>query len=265
MGIRDELRGKVPAEKLAKVPKRFDIIGDIAVLSIPEELDKYKEDIAFAIIDIRRNVKTVLNKVSKLEGNHRVAELEIVLGQSTLTTYKEDGFTYKMDLKKAFFNSRLGFERKRVTSFIKPGEDVLIPFSGVGPFAIPAAAAGSNVLAVEINTEACKLFRENCEINGVSGKVHIINGDANSIPNMIGKNFERAIIPTPYGMDPFLERIAGFVKEGGYLHFYTFKAKEQIPELIEDYKSMGFDVESYRRCGNVAPAISRWVFDIRKR
>ena len=265
MSLGEELTGMIPQEQLQKVPRRFDIIGDIAVLSIPQELDEYKEEIAYAITNMMGNVKTVLNKVSTLEGEHRVAEPETIAGQGTVTTHRENGFAYRMDLKKAFFNPRLAFERRRVASCVKPGEDVLVPFSGVGPFAIPVAAAGANVLAVEINTEACRLFRENCGLNRVAGQVRIINGDASSIPGMVRKEFDRAIIPTPYGMDHFLESTAGLVKKGGYLHFYTFKAKEQISGLVEDYMNMGYDVDFHRRCGNVAPGISRWVFDLKKR
>jgi tRNA (guanine37-N1)-methyltransferase len=77
--------------------------------------------------------------------------------------------------------------------------------------------------------------------------------------------FDRAIVPTPYGMDHFLERISKLVKKGGYIHFYTFKAESQIPKLIEDYEIMGLEVELYRRTGNVAPGISRWVFDLIKK
>jgi len=66
--------------------------------------------------------------------------------------------------------------------------------------------------------------------------------------------FDRAIVPTPYGMDHFLERISKLVKKGGYIHFYTFKAESQIPGRIDEYKRMGLEVEFYRRAGNVARA-----------
>jgi len=36
-------------------------------------------------------------------------------------------------------------------------------------------------------------------------------------------------------------------------------------ELIEKYRKMGLKVEFYRRTGNVAPGVSRWVFDLIKK
>ncbi|MEZ5335646.1 MAG: class I SAM-dependent methyltransferase family protein [Methanolobus sp.] len=240
------------------------MIGDIAVVSIPDELVNYKEDIASTIMGKMQNIKHVLNKVSKLEGNKRVADFEIIAGNSTETIHKEFGFSYKIDLRQSFFNGRLSYERKRVASLIKSEESVLVPFSGVGPFAIPAAASATCLVAVEMNGAACNSFTKNCKINKLEDKIHIINADANSIPNLLKTEFDRAIIPTPYGMDHFLGTISPLVKNGGFIHFYTFKPKEDIPELIEKYEDMGFEVLFYRRCGNVAPGISRWVFDLKK-
>ncbi|WMW26344.1 class I SAM-dependent methyltransferase family protein [Methanolobus sediminis] len=263
MSLKDELKGKISEKGLEKLPNRFDIVGDIAVVSIPDELESYKEDIACAITGRMQNIKNVLNKVSKLEGNRRVAGFEIIAGNSTETIHKEFGFSYKIDLRQSFFNGRLSYERKRVASLIKPEENILVPFSGVGPFAIPAAASAASVVAVEMNRAACKSFITNRRLNGLEDKIHIINADANSIPNLLKTEFDRAIIPTPYGMDHFLETISPLVKKGGFIHFYTFKPKEKIPELIKRYESMGFEVLFHRRCGNVAPGISRWVFDLK--
>lgn len=264
MSLKDELKRTIPKEELDKLPNRFDIIGDIAVVSVPDELKRYNADIACAIMEMMQNIRTVLNKVSKLEGNRRVADFEIIMGNATETIHREFGFSYRIDLKKSFFNARLSYERKRVASLVNLGENMLVPFSGVGPFAIPAAEAGAKVVAVEINSDACKSFTENCQLNKVQDNVQVINADANSLPNMLNIEFDRAIIPTPYDMDHFLESISSLVRTGGYIHFYTFKPKEEIPGLIDEYERMGFDVLFHRRCGNVAPGISRWVFDLKK-
>ncbi len=264
MSLKEELEGRIPEEELDKLPNRFDVIGDIAIVSVPESMERYNADIALAIMDRMQSIKVVLNKVSKLDGDRRVADLEIIAGDRTETIHREFGFAYRIDLKQAFFNGRLSFERKRIASLVKTGEDVLVPFSGVGPFAIPASAAGARVVAVEMNSDACKAFVQNCRLNKVEGNVQIINADANCIPKMLKMEFDRAIIPTPYGMDHFLQSISSLVKTGGYVHFYTFKPKEQIPGLIDEYENMGFEVQFHRRCGNVAPGISRWVFDLKK-
>ncbi|WP_410808104.1 hypothetical protein [Methanohalobium sp.] len=65
-------------------------------------------------------------------------------------------------------------------------------------------------------------------------------------------------------MDYILANISGFVKNEGFIHFYTFKPQSEIPELIEKLITMGLKVDYYRRCGNVAPGVSRWGLDLKK-
>lgn len=307
------MKGSIEDSLIHMIPKRFDYVGDVAVISIPSELAAYKEIIASKLFSMRGNTKAVLNKISKLEGEHRTADFELLLGKSTETVHRENGYIYKVDVKKVFFNPRLYSERKRVASKVIQDEYIIIPFAGVGPFVLPAAGKGAHVYAVEINPEACTCLKENIKINRLEDKITVLQADfekfcRNRVPflpstdssqqaarkdensalsmnpsiNMpicaesvinseafklkIPQNgFDRAIVPTPYGMDHFLDEVSRLVRKEGYIHFYTFKAESQIPELIEKYKKKGFIVEFYKRCGNVAPGISRWVFDLIKK
>jgi tRNA (guanine37-N1)-methyltransferase len=264
------MKGVVEEPLLHLVPKRFDYVGDVAVISIPSELEAYKEAIASKLFLMRGNTRAVLNKISKLEGEHRVAEFELLLGESTVAFHRENGYTYKLDLEKVFFNPRLYSERGRVTSKITPGEYVLVPFAGVGPFVLPAAGRGAKVYAVEINPDACACLIENIRMNRLERQVTVIQGDFENITKIENyqlpeNGFDRAIVPTPYGMDHSLGKVSRLVRTSGYIHFYTFKAESQIPYLIEDYEKMGLEVEFFRRSGNVAPGISRWIFDLIKK
>lgn len=282
VNLREELRGVVEEPFLNLVPKRFYFIGDLAIISIPPELDAYKSTIAKKLVSIRGNTKAVLNKVSKLEGEQRVADFEILVGNSTETLHRENGYVYRLDARKVFFNPRLYWERGRVSAKVSASESVLIPFCGVGPFALPAAGKGAKVLAIEKNPEACAFLEENIRLNRLAEQISVLKGDVWEIFRLSNSSvlklaracgnielpeagFDRAIVPTPYGMDSALEGVLHFVREGGYIHFYTFKTESQIPELIKAYENMGLELEFYRRCGNVAPGVSRWVFDLVKK
>ena len=302
MNLQDELKGIVEDALLDRVPKRFDYIGDVAVISIPTELEAYRRVIAEKLVSMRGNTRAVLNKVSRLEGEHRVAGFELLLGDSTETVHRENGYAYRLDVRKVFFNPRLYWERGRVAAKISLSENVLIPFCGVGPFVLPVAGKGARVLAIELNPDACACLRENIRLNRLDEKITVVQGDAEEIfrqlearisnpesgfdgegfdrevhgrkgfdreiidREIIGRvGFDRAIVPTPYGLDRALGEVAGLVRTGGSIHFYTFKAESQLPGLVEEYEKMGLEVEFYRRSGNVAPGISRWVFDLVKK
>jgi tRNA (guanine37-N1)-methyltransferase len=264
MTLKTRMECIVPEPLLHLVPNSFDVIGNIAIISIPPGLDDYKAQIAQAIISKHCNIGTVLNKVSMLEGEDRVGRYETLSGTTTRTEHREYGFRYRLDVNEVFFNPHLSYERFRIASQVRDGESILVPFCGVGPYVVPAASRGARVVAVEKNQKACRWLAENVKLNRVDTKVSIICGDASLIPYMVRGSFHRAVLPIPYGMDHFLYEISGLVKQGGIVHFYTFRKQYQIQELLKEYQDNGFDVVFYRRCGNVAPGVSRWVFDLNK-
>jgi len=264
MGLKDQLRGIIPDPVLCHLSDRFDVIGTVAVLSLPPLLSDYKPAIAHAILSRRKNIKTVLNKISRLDGCNRTARYGIISGRDTVTVHHEYEFAYQLDVATVFYNPRLASERKRVTDQVQSGESVLIPFCGVGPFVIPAAAHGAGIIAVEKNPEAYRWLVRNLQLNGVKDRVTSILGDAFDTSLLPVHPFDRAIIPTPYGMDTIFDGLAPRVKPGGIIHFYTFRNRNQADALTGEFTLKGFEVVVQRRCGNVAPGVSRWVFDLVK-
>jgi tRNA (guanine37-N1)-methyltransferase len=122
MRLREQLKGIIPEDDLARLSNRFHVVGDIAIISVHPEMEIYKVDIAETIVSRHRNIRTVLNKLSRLEGDRRVAGFEVLTGNETVTVHREFGFCYRLDLRKVFFNSHLGYERRRVALKVKPGE-----------------------------------------------------------------------------------------------------------------------------------------------
>jgi tRNA (guanine37-N1)-methyltransferase len=264
-GLKTLVEKEVPADLVEYVPNRFDVVGDIAIVSIPPQLRDYSEMIATKIVSMRGNIQTVLNKVSRVKGDHRVSDFESLLGDSTVTTHAEFKYHYLLDLSEVFFNPRLGYERHRVTSLVLPGEDVLVPFCGVGPFAIPAAIRDVRVFCVEKNPYACHWLAENIRLNNLEGEIHLINADALDIPSILDMKFDRLIVPTPYGQDHFFTLLSPLLKEGGMMHFYTFQVAEAIEKLKQVFQDAGYEIIGVRRCGNVACGVSRWAFDLKKK
>ncbi|MDD4138341.1 MAG: RsmD family RNA methyltransferase [Methanoregula sp.] len=262
MRLKELLKGSVPDDALARFSGHFDVVGDIAILTIPPGLEDYKKTIAETILAARKNISTVLNKVHKVRSDARTASYEILIGDTTVTRYREFGFQYRFDVTKVFFNVHMACERMRVTNQVEPGEQVLVPFCGVGPFAIPAAARGARVVAIEQNPDAYAYLRENVALNHVRNAITTICGDARDTTLLLGQRFDRIIIPTPYGMDTILDVLAPYAERDGMLHFYTFRAQNEIPALEENLAGKGFDFTYLNSCGNVAPGISRWVFDL---
>lgn len=262
MGLKDQLAGTIPADLLPLVSDHFEVIGDVAVIGIPAMLEPYKRVIAEAVAAKRKNIVTVLNKTEKIAGASRTASYETVIGHNTETVHREFGFSYRIDVGRSFFSARMAYERRRVTGQVEPGEAVYVPFAGVGPFAVPAAARGAEVWAAEQNPDAFRLLQENAAMNRVGDRCHALQGDALDTALIPCRHFDRIIIPAPYGMDRALDVMLPLLSPGGMAHWYTFGPKEQVPGRIASYERKGFGITFYGSCGNVAPGISRWVFDL---
>lgn len=244
----------------------FDVIGDIAVVNLPLELIEYNDNIASSIVSARKNVRTVLNRTKSAEGGFRIPGYELIFGDpNTITIHREAGFSYMLDIRDSFFNPRLCTERMRVNGLVRKNEVILVPFAGVGPFAIPAGAKGATVYSIEMNPSACRWLKENVKLNRVNENIEVILADAELLPDMVDTKFDRAIVPTPYGFDDSLFIIARMVKKGGKIHFYTFKRPGEIHGMRDLYERSGFCVQNIQRCGNVAKGVSRWVFDLKKK
>ena len=197
MRLSERLQGAIPETLLPLLPDRFEVFGDIAVINLPDPLLPFQKEIGEAIIKDRRNISTIMRRISTRQGSGRIARYEHVIGSKTETICRELGFLYKIDLADAFFTTRLVGEHDRIARLIQPEELIFVPFAGVGPFVIPIAARKARVIAMDMNRKACRLLSENLRLNKLQGSSAVIRGDATTADSMLRCSFDRAIIPNP--------------------------------------------------------------------
>jgi tRNA (guanine37-N1)-methyltransferase len=264
MALRDIIKDRLPGEKLSLVPKGYEVIGDIAIINLPPSLKDEKLIIAKALVSHRKDIKVVLLKKNKLAGEKRIAEFEILLGNRTTTLHRENGCVFHVDIAKTYFSSKMYFERDRVAQKVRDGEDVLVLFCGVGTFLLPIRKKRDvMIIGLDNNPAACNLFRKNAKLNKI--ETQIVLGDANSMSDLFRKDFDRIVMPTPYGQDHFIGLARPLLKPGGTVHFYTFKKDFEISHFRRVLEERGWHIDFCRDCGGVAPRVSRYVFDLRKR
>jgi tRNA (guanine37-N1)-methyltransferase len=262
MSLHSLLQTKLPPEKLLLLPKGFEVIGDIAIISIPPALEDEKYIIVEAFSSLRKDVKTVLRKLNKIEGSARVADFELLLGDRTTTTHRENGCIFEIDVTKTFFSGKMHYERDRISRKVKDGENVLVLFAGVGTFLIPIKKKKYvNITGLDNNRYACQYLKKNLELNHL--EANIVHGNACQINNLFKIRFDRIVMPAPYGQDFFLDIAQSLIEPGGYVHFYTFKKDFEIPHFKCLLEQKGWNIEFYRDCGNVAPRVKRYVFDLK--
>jgi len=216
----------------------YDVIGDIAIVEIPEDMqnEKGRKKIAQSIVDSHKHIKTVLEKKGERLGEYRLRELEPILGKGTVTDHRESGCVFRLDVAKAYFSPREGTERERIASQVKPGETVLVMFAGVGPFAVVIGKKQPRVrkvYAVEINPDAVKYMEENVKLNKLTYVIEPILGDAKEkCKKMYGK-CNRIVMPLPHEGRKFLGTAIKCARPKGIIHFYYIGTEIQGQDMFK--------------------------------
>src|SRR3990170_3258181 len=125
--LRTHLKDKLEPNELRLLYTSYDIVGDIAIIQVPETLKLRTQAIAKALLQTQKHVKTVLRQISPVAGDFRLRDLEWIAGEKkTETVYKEFGCLFKVDLVRCYFSPRLFYERMRITKLIQPNEVIVI-------------------------------------------------------------------------------------------------------------------------------------------
>lgn len=235
------LKDKFTKEELNFL-RRYDVVGDIAVIQIPPEIEHREKEIVEALLKVHPFLKVIAKKGFH-RGVFRIRDYSIIWGEKRLTTvHKENGVKIKVDLSKAFFNPRMKGERYRLAQLVKDGERVLLMFAGILPYALVIARyKNAKITAVELNEDAIKLGIENIQLNRdkLKGSIEIIKGDVFDVVPKLG-TFDRVISPTPKGVDAL--RLA-LEKAKNWVHYYDFVHESKIEDfkerIISECKELG--------------------------
>jgi tRNA (guanine37-N1)-methyltransferase len=198
------------------------VVGDLAIVRLAGFGARDRRRIGEALLEEVKNLKGVFEQEGGIEGEFRLRPLRHVAGvQRTLTTHRENGCAFRVDVAKCYFSPRLSTERLRIARLARRGEKVLNMFAGVGPFSIPVAKmAGAKVTSWEINGYACELHRENDMANGVGRLVRVVEGDAMGLAASTRARFDRILMPHPSASDRFLPAAAKLARPRAVIHYY---------------------------------------------
>ncbi|GBC70701.1 tRNA (guanine(26)-N(2))-dimethyltransferase [Candidatus Calditenuaceae archaeon HR02] len=265
--IREALSGIISGELLKKLPSSYDIVGDIAVVHIPEGLETLGGQIGEAIIRVNPSVKVVLGKAGPVTGVYRTQRLIHLAGEvRTVTTHKEHGCIFQVDLEKVYFNPRLAGERMRIARLTRSDEVVADMFAGVGPFAIAIAKhAGARVFASEINPDAYGLLVKNIQINKLTGRVVPLFGDCRTAYTNNQIRADRVVMNYPSDPLSFLDTALRILRGRGVVHLYGFaKDPEELrPKIVERVTEFGATCDlMINKLKPVSPSRSLVVADI---
>ncbi|KAM8834400.1 tRNA (guanine(37)-N(1))-methyltransferase isoform 1-T1 [Synchiropus picturatus] len=258
------------------VSSGFSRVGHIIHMNLRDHQLPYKTVIGQVMMDKNPGVTCVVNKTNVIDTTYRNFKMEVLAGEEDmLAKVKENGVTYEFDFSQVYWNPRLSTEHQRVVQLVKRGDTVFDVFAGVGPFAIPAARAGAEVYANDLNPQSFRWLQHNSRVNKVSGRVRCFNLDGREfvrgplcqqLPALLPSNANvHVVMNLPALALDFLDAFKGLLPQQDpeynklpTVHCYGF-SKDQNPEedvVRRASQSLGFPLDG--RCSvhfvrNVAP------------
>jgi len=161
----------------------FDIVGDIAIIKKP--LKYSEEEYVRRILEKHKGVRTIILQETEVQPPYRIPRYRILYGENkTETVNKEYGLTFKVDVSKCYYSSRLANERYRIAKSVREGEEVLVMFSGVNPYPIYISkfSKAKTIYAVELNPFAVKYGLENVRLNKARNVITVLGDVRDVIP-----------------------------------------------------------------------------------
>jgi tRNA (guanine37-N1)-methyltransferase len=273
--LEEALGDRMPPDLLSRLPRSFDVVGDITVLELDSDLAAYESSIAETIMEVHSNVRAVFAKSGEVSGAERIRPLRHIAGENrTQTIHREHGCLFKVDLSKVFFSPRLSTEHQRVAQMVGNGERVIDMFAGVGPFSILIAKRLGNVRveAIDANPQAAELIKENVRTNKVESKVQVHVGDARDIiRGELMNSASRVIMNHPSASKDFIKGACDALHpSGGVIHYYTFAGEnweaDSRREIEHGVLTSGYVTERVlgtHRVREVAPVKWQVAVDLR--
>ena len=270
MKLKEALKDVLSLEELGLVVGSFDIIGDIAIVIIPPGLECKEHLIAEAILQIHKNLRTVSKRAGNYDGEFRTIALTVIAGEDLQEAeHRENGIRFSLHPEKVYFSVRSSNERKRISLLVRPGEDVLVMFSGIGAF--PLVIAGNSqareIVGVEKNPDAHRYALKSLAGNRKIRNVLLYEGDVVEVVPQLSRTFDRVLMPLPRTSESYLGPALAALRSGSWLHFYDFQSSDTFSQSIEkihqacEIAHRKLIASNRVVCGHCSPRIYRICID----
>ena len=219
----------------------YEVIGsrEKSVALIGSEV-KNPKTAAKEIMKRHKAVKSILQKIDKRQGEYRLNPSKLIAGsRDTEVIHKEHNYLIKVDPRKVYFSPREGTERQRIVEMVKPGERILVMFSGAAPYAIAIGKKHprNEIICIEINLKAVEYATKNVRLNKLANITNVC-WDVRRARNL--GEFDRIIMPLPESAIDFLDAAVLHSKKGAIIHLYGFargfkELEKKVKEKAEIY------------------------------
>lgn len=269
------LQGALLETDLSSVFSSFDIIGDIAIIKIPDSLLTKKKLIGDTLLNNIPNLRSIFLQNTAVDGEYRLRGLELISGENKFVTmYREYGCKFFVNVASSYFSPRLSTERLRISRLVSENETIVNMFAGVGTFSvIIAKKIPVLIYNIDSNVDAYVLSKINTKINKLQDRIVSIHGDAKGVLSslLFENKMDRVIMPLPEKAFEFIDVSVKCLKPlGGYLHFFSHIKSDTRTKVIGDsenyihslFSNYNYQIKHTQIVRAVGPRIYQTVTDI---
>ncbi|TFG15305.1 class I SAM-dependent methyltransferase family protein [Candidatus Thorarchaeota archaeon] len=254
-------------EDPAKLPKGYQLIGHVVLLSIHPDLLPLADVIGELTLEFESRSKSVGVRMGPTRGQKRIPNYKLVAGsKNTTTTHTENGIEFKLNPMRITFSRGNVNERIFLSQQVSSDEHVVDMFACVGQFSLPIAFhSGANVLAIDINDLAYDFLCQNIRMNEVHENMTAVLGDCRDVTF---RDADRIVMGYLHDTVDYLPHaLNGLRFRGGIIHMHSLvhgnDERKIRNTIITESSEYGFMAKiSSRPIKKYSPGVSHMVFDI---
>ena len=220
---------ELPTEEAQRLPRSFDVVGDVVLIRIPDEFAARAPEIGRALLTFVPGAR-IVGADHGVHGPERRRSLEGIAGSGAWRTrHRENGIDIEVDLEQAYFSPRLAREHARVAAAVGHGDRVYDLCCGVGPFSLTIARDGRarEITALDSNPAALALLRASLARQKFATSVSVVGGPVEAFTPS-AEAVERVILNLPLEGIKYLPSVARTVARRGRFYYYEVTPRAEF-------------------------------------
>jgi len=233
-------------EMASYLPKKWELLGDLALVpsdvlnseewyNIRSKNDTLYQEIWQEIANSLR-VSRIARQSEIAKDKLRSSQVKMIIGDSGEVEFTDNGVKFWLDVTKVMFSSGNVTERHRIGEIDMTGEIVVDAFSGIGYYTLPMLVRSNakHIYACELNPNSINALTKGAELNAVSNKLTILEGDnqitLQSLSN-IADRVHLGILPS--SENTWQLAVDCLKQSGGIIHIHMNVREKEIDSFVD--------------------------------
>ena len=228
------------------LPKKWELFSDLAIVPSDSLNSKEWQDLLsknealseeiWQIIADSLKVSRIARQSEIADDKLRSSQVKMIVGDSGEVEFVDYGVKFWLDVTKVMFSSGNVTERHRIGSIDMTGEVVVDAFSGIGYYTLPMLVRSNakHVYACELNPNSIDALTKGADLNAVSDKLTIIEGDNQITLKSLSRMADRVHLGIlPSSENTWQLAIDCLKQSGGIIHIHMNVRENQISSFVD--------------------------------